>query len=237
MSTTTTQPAASTTWRGSRRSALRLFGAAAVAVPVGGVISGITGAPTAEAAAASVTKPIKRAKTALANAKTQLSKRQYAKAITSLRTVRVNNAAAHKAALALIGKPPTDPESDEPPGPPAVLAVLNLTHLISVNVVKMFAGMKSHPKVVSALLATLLYPQQRRDKMIARIIKLPAEGDGADYADDLSDTVPSYAQEVSVTKNALAKYKLSAAGRKGLRKELARVTATRKVMTTAFGDE
>jgi hypothetical protein len=226
-----------TTWSGSRRSVLRLLAAAAVAIPAGGVVAVAGVAPAADGATPSVTAPINRAKGALSLAKTQLSKRQYAKAIDSLRLVRVNSASAHQAALALIGKPPTDPESDEPPGPAAVLAVLSLAHLISVEVVKMFAGMKSHPRVVDALLATLLYPQRRRDTMIAKIIALPAEGAGADYADDLSDTVPTYAQEIAVTKAALTTYQLSAAGRTGLRQELARVTATRNVMTRAFGDE
>ncbi|KHL15126.1 hypothetical protein CLV56_1570 [Mumia flava] len=189
------------------------------------------------AASPTVATPVARAKSALADARAQLKKRRYAKANASLKRVRVNSGRAHVAALALIGKPPTDPESDDPPGPPAVLAALGLQRRISIDAATMFAGMKTHPKVVQALRATLYWPHRRRDAMIARVIGLPPEGAGADYPDSMADTIAGYTKEIATINKALTRYRLSAGGRTGLRNALARVKATKRVVTVAFGDE
>ena len=116
--------------------------------------------------------------------------------------------------MALIGAPPTDPESDDLPGPPAVIAVLGLEHRIGMGVVDLFDGMK-RPGVVRALRVTLGTTHHRRNVMLDRVIALPAEGARDDYADGMADTLGIYNQEVQKVTTALRTYRLSPSGRVG----------------------
>jgi hypothetical protein len=182
----------------------------------------------------SVAVPIRRARTALKAVNTRFQRRQYALALQSLGVVRLNVSKAHKAGMAQIGAPPTDPESDDPPGPVSVVAVLNLEHGVGTAVVKLFNGM-TRPGVVMDLRYTLRNVHVTRDKMLNAVIALPPEGAGADYADDMADTVGIYGAEVTLVTTALKQYRLSESGRIGLRRALARVRATQKNVNTAFG--
>ncbi len=155
----------------------------------------------------SVAKPVALAYAALAKAKMQAANRWVNRASDSLETVRVNTRRAHTEAMNLIGKPPIDPESDDPPGPPAVMAVLRLERTIGLGIVPLFNARKS-TTFVQALGYTLYVTQTTRDKMLDRVIGLNPEGAGADFADDMADTVGGYTTEVNQIANALATYEL-----------------------------
>lgn len=190
---------------------------------------------TNAASVGSVSAPIGRADDALQRAIAQIRAHHYAKARVSLRTVRRQGAQAQEIATSLIGAPPTDPESDDAPGPPAVLAVLGLEHRITMQVVDLFDGMKRFRVVVRALRKTLGSTHYRRDVTLTKVIRLPAEGARADYADGMADTLGIYTQEVRKVTTALKIYRLSPSGRVGLRQALVRVQATKAKVNRAFG--
>jgi hypothetical protein len=157
--------------------------------------------------------PLTRARASLVAAHLRLTKRNYTKALVSLKALRDNLGQAHRAGMAQIGKPPRDPESDVPPGPAAVIAVLNLEHRIMMEV-PFFNGLKTSP-VIESLRYTLLTTHRLRNAMLSRVIALPVEGAGADYDDDMSDTP---------------------AARVGLTKALARARATQAKVNMRWGD-
>jgi hypothetical protein len=185
----------------------------------------------------SVANPIRLAEEALAEAKAQVAKRQLDEAITSLGAVRDNVEKAHTAGMAQMGKPPSDPESDDPPGPPSVIAVLGLEHRVATGVVPLFNGSKEEKAFVDALLNTLSVTYTTRDEMLNRVIGLDPEGAGADYADDVGDTGEVYTAEVKQITTALNQYQLSPSGQQALSDALTRVRATQAKVDKAFGDE
>ena len=175
-----------------------------------------------------------RARTALDRAIVHLQTHHYGKAINSFRIVRLQLTRAHAAGRAQIGAPPTDPESDDPPGPPSVLAVLNLDHRVATKVVPIFNGMR-RPGIVWALRRTMWRMHYERIVMLNAVIRLPDEGAGADYVDGMADTVGIYTQEVRRLQSALATYRLSSTGRTALRRALVRSQATKTKFDRAFG--
>ncbi|MCW2767470.1 MAG: hypothetical protein JWO11_3429 [Nocardioides sp.] len=181
-----------------------------------------------------VTNEVKKAQAALASAAAEIGAGHYLNGRQSLAVVRSQGKAAQVDATALIGKPPTDPESDDPPGPPAVMAVLKLEHSIDTGVVALFDKM-TRPKVLSALRRTLASTQNRRTIMLNTVIALPPEGAGADYSDDMPDTLGMFSQEVKAISAALATFKLTSSGKSGLTHALARAKATKTKMQKAFG--
>jgi hypothetical protein len=207
-----------------------------LATPVAALVAvlSLTIAPADSASAGAVSAPIQRADTALDRASVQIRAHRYAKARASLVTVRRQSTQAQRIATSLIGAPPTDPESDDVPGPPAVMAVLRLEHRISMQVVDLFNGMK-RPGVVTELRRTLWKDHRRRNVMLDKVISLPAEGARADYADGMADTLGIYKQEVQQVTTALSTFRLSPAGRDGLRRALVRVRATNTKVNRAFG--
>jgi hypothetical protein len=178
--------------------------------------------------------PLARARTALIAAKLRLKLRNYAKALVSLKALRDNLGGAHRAGMAQIGKPPKDPESDEPPGPAAVTAVLNLEHRVMMEVVPFLNGMKTSA-VIESLRFTFLTTHRLRNAMLSNVIALPAEGAGGDYDDGMSDTLDLYTSEVTLTTRALGLYKLTPAARVGLTNALARARATQKKVNARWG--
>jgi hypothetical protein len=136
--------------------------------------------------------------------------------------------------MAQIGKPPSDPESDDPPGPPSVIAVLNMEHHVGIGLVPLFNRMKE-AAVVNALQDTLRFTYDDRDKMLNRVIALPPEGAGADYSDSMSDTLGLYAVEVNQITDGLKEYQLIPHGRAALNYDLKRVRATQAKVNKAFG--
>src|SRR5262245_50060978 len=186
------------------------------------------------APAATMKEPIRRADTALQRAVVQVHASRYGQAKLSLAAVRREGKRAHVIAMSLIGAPPTDPERDDLPGPPAVLGVLGLEHRIGMGVVELFDGTR-RPGVVSALRRTLWTTHRRRNARLDKVIRLPAEGARVDYADGIADTLRIYTQEVRRVTTALETYQLSPAGRVGLRRALHRVQATTVKVNRAFG--
>ncbi len=201
---------------------------------VGGSVSIGAQEELAVVAATSVSTPIQRASAALQRAVTQIRAHRYGQARASLETVRIKGRRAQEIATGLIGAPPTDPESDDVPGPPAVLAVLRLEHRIGMQVVDLFNGQKGS-RIVRALRTTLWATHGRRTIMLDKVIRLPAEGARADYADGMADTLAIYKQEVTSVTTALKTYRLSPSGRTGLRRALVRVRATNVKVNRAFG--
>jgi hypothetical protein len=200
----------------------------------GSTVSTVAQEELGAVAATSVSVPIQRASAALQRAVTQLRAHHYAEARASLETVRIKGRRAQEIATSLIGAPPTDPESDDVPGPPAVLAVLGLEHRITMQVVDLFNGQKGQ-RMVRALRTTLWATHGRRTIMLDKVIALPAEGARADYSDGMADTLGIYRQEVTSVTTALETYRLSPSGRIGLRRALVRVKATNLKVNRAFG--
>ena len=186
------------------------------------------------AAAGTLKGHIDRADRALARASRQVRAGRYHRAIKSLRRARLHTNQANTTARSLIGAPPADPESDDPPGPPAVLAATNLDYRISTRTVALF-NRHRRPRLVAALRRTLTAAQTGRDRILDVVIAQPEEGEGGDYADGMADTLGQYSREVSAISTAIKTFTLSPAGRTGLRNALARAQATQAKVTTAFG--
>lgn len=178
--------------------------------------------------------PLARARASLVAAHLQLKKRQYAKALVSLKALRYNLGRAHRAAMAQIGRPPKDPESDDPPGPAAVMAVLDLEYHIMMSV-PLFNGMKTGA-VIESLRSTLFTAHRLRNAMLSRVIALPPDGAGGDYDDGMSDTLELYTAEVTLITRALGLYKLTPSARVGLTKARARAQATEAKVLLRWGD-
>ena len=184
--------------------------------------------------AASVSKPIQRAKAALATAESRLERGRYTKALAALKSVRYNGWRAHKIGMSLIGKPPTDPESDEPPGPPAVIAVTNLEHRVTMRLVPFFNGQRRN-WVVEPLRETVRKAVGRRHRMLNKVIALPAEGKRGDYDDSMSDTLGTYRAEKALLTNAIQTYQLTDRAATGLRTIRAKVRKTSANVNRVWG--
>jgi hypothetical protein len=181
-----------------------------------------------------VSTPITRANAALTRATTELKAHHPRRAIAALNDLKYQLGRAHVAAMNQIGKPPTDPESDEPPGPPAVLTVLALEHRVGTRLVPTFDG-RTRTDVVDALRLVLYSTHHRRDVILDRVIALPAEGARGDYEDGMADTLGQYTQEVNQLSTAVSTYRLTSAGKVALDNALTRVRATQAKVNAAFG--
>jgi hypothetical protein len=186
---------------------------------------------TASTAAAS---PITLANAAIARTQLQIRNLQIAKAIATLGTLRTYVRRAHTAAMAQIGKPPTDPESDDLPGPPAVTADLALENRVTRALVPL-VNRRRRADIVAALNYTLYVTHTLRQQMLTKVTGLDPEGDGGDYADGLADTLPMYAAEVTLITNGLRTYRLTAAGRLALKRALTRSRRANATMIAAYG--
>ena len=191
-------------------------------------------APATAAGTAGAGTPISRADAALARAAAAIAAHQPGRAAQALLTLRRNINGAHRIAMAQIGKPPADPESDDPPGPPAVMAVLALEHRVDTKVVNLPVGKRS-ATVVNALRLAIAVDHARRSTMLHRIVALPAEGDGGDYADGMADTLPVYAAEVQQLTTAVYRVPHTAAAHRVLVPALLRVRATNALVNAAYG--
>ena len=177
---------------------------------------------------------IRRARAALARAESRFANHRYGRGLDALVTLRRTAGKAHRAAVDLIGKPPTDPESDEPPGPPAVIKVLGLERAISVRIAALFNGM-TRAAVVDSLRRILGITHRRRDAMLDRVIALNPEGAGGDYDDGMADILPAFTSEVNKLQNGVDTYELTPSGREGLVRALRRAIATRDKVEQRFG--
>jgi hypothetical protein len=217
-------------------SVLLALGAAGLTSPAAwGAEATTSNAPGARAPVARpVATPITRANAALARATTEVRSGHPRRAITALGTLRYQLGLAHKSAMNQIGKPPADPESDEPPGPPAVLAVLALDHRVDLGIVPLFDG-RTRTDVVDALRSTLAADHKRRSAILDRIIALPAEGARGDYEDGMADTLGQYPKEEKQLTTAIATYRLTPMSSTALHNALTRVRATTAKVDAAFG--
>jgi uncharacterized membrane protein (UPF0182 family) len=182
----------------------------------------------------SVSTPIDRASAAIERAETRFADHRISRALDALAALRRAELEAHQAAIAQIGKPPTESVSAEPPGPPSVMAVLNLEQRVAVRLPPIFDGLTLEQVVVS-LRHTLWVTQGRRDRMLDIVIALDQEGAGADYADGMAATLPAFTDEITTLRNGLDSYALTASGRASLTSALERVRATRDRVNEAFG--
>jgi hypothetical protein len=172
------------------------------------------------------------ARAALNTAVQNLDNAHYAKAVENLRIMKRETRIAHKAATALVGRPPA-PESDTPPGVPAVTRIAGLEHRISVTLVPFFRGPRAR-YVKRPLNYGLTTADVCRKRMLAKVIALAA-GRRDDYSDNLADTLPGYRTELTAIKAQLAGDRLSAYARTALRSAHTVVAATQAAMQNAFG--
>jgi hypothetical protein len=156
------------------------------------------------------------------------------RAIDALLVVTRQVRRANYAAMHQVGKPPNDPESDDIPGPPAVVAVLLLDHRVSRSVVAWFDG-QTRARVMDTLLVALEVTHRRRHGVLDEVIALPAEGDFGEYADLMADRLTVYTQEVNQVSSARAEYTLTPLVRDGLGVALDRAHATQAKVDAAFG--
>jgi hypothetical protein len=178
--------------------------------------------------------PIQKAREALERAVTRFAQHRIQRGLDALATLRRTAGVAHRAAVNKIGKPPTDPESDELPGPPAAFAMLTLEHQIGVRLPPIFNRMRRE-RVLSSLGYTLWLTHRRRDLMLDKVIALNPEGQRAEYADGMADTLSAFTNEVKTLRNGLDTYVLTSSGRSKLTSALNRVKATRARVNTVFG--
>lgn len=176
---------------------------------------------------------VTKARAALKGALSDLDTGHLDRARRELRAVRRSTQAAHAAATALIGKPPSDPESDDPPGVAAVLKVGALEHSVAMALVPMFGDPQGHA-VHRPLGKGLVQAVACRDAMLGRVIALKA-GARDDYVDGLSDTLPTFDQELAAIALQLAGDDLTDGGRTRLTSAQTVVTRTRAAMRGTFG--
>jgi uncharacterized protein len=181
-----------------------------------------------------VSIPIERAKTALNTVERRIADLLFDQAPESLGLVRHAIAQANRAAADQIGLPPGDPESDDPPGPGSVFAVLKLDHLVTIRLVPLLDGLMD-TEVLRALQSTLSRTQRSREALLDAVITLPAEGARADYDDGMSDTLGVYPAEENVITTALLAFELTEPARAGLTHVLAQVQATDAKAVAVWG--
>jgi hypothetical protein len=220
-------------------------GVAIATLALAGGVAGLAGtpAPAQAGTTASACVPVSRttdwksaataADTALGKALVYVRKGRYVRATKQLRVVKRKTRNANTAATALIGKPPTDPESDDPPGVTAVLKVSGFDHRITLALVPLFSD-RSGQHVVASLSRALYKAAACRDVMLGTVIaQRPAVRD--DYVDGLSDTLPVYPKELAALAAALAGRDLTPAGRSTLERTRRVVSATSAAMGSVFG--
>jgi len=228
----------SSTRRSATRVAAGMIGLATAAALLAGTSSQATAATTSQTCVSSAPtlawKPaVTNATAALTKTLSNLQKHQYALAISHLRVVGHQTRIAHTAATALIGRPPTDPESDVPPGIAAVQRVSGLEHSITIKLLPTLQNL-TRTHAVAHIGAKINVAVACRDVMLAKVIALrPAARD--DYADGLADTLPTYDQELKAMTAALAGTGLTPAARTSIQHAQQVVTATRAEMQRVFG--
>jgi hypothetical protein len=174
----------------------------------------------------------KKANLALAGAVTSLQNQDYDTTVTKLRNLKRQARIATTGAAGEIGKPPTDPESDDPPGPTAVLKVARLEHQVTLKLVPLFDQLRG--QAVGPLGSTLNVSAACRDALLGAVLaQRPAALD--DYADGLSDTLPDYKKELTAFSTVLGSGVLVDQARTALSTAQQTVTATSDAMEKAFG--
>jgi hypothetical protein len=193
---------------------------------------GATTACPRTSGSASWSTALPRARTALDAAVTAVQHENHNRAIDRLRALKHWVRVAHTSATSLVGKPPTDPESDEPPGPNAVQRTAGVEHQVTLQLVPLFDHLRG--RVVRPLGRSLTVADSCRRVMLNKVIALrPAARD--DYTDGLSDTLPDYKKELTTLSAALRTGALTTRARTSLEHDRKIVTATRNAMQKTFG--
>jgi hypothetical protein len=210
-------------------------GLTALALGLGlALTSGADPATAASQSANPLSSETQRADAAVDRAVTHVHAGRYGKAKKDLESARTHTVNANKLAFSLIGAPPTDPESDDPPGPPAVLKALRLDQRVTTRLVPLYDGM-TRPGVVLKLRLAVGGAQTQRDVIVDKVVALPPEGAGADYADGLADSLGLFTREVNTLQSAVNTFTLTDPARVGLSNALDRARATKDKMDAAFG--
>jgi len=223
-----------------RPNARARVGLTALALALGvGLAAPLTTAPAQAQGAQAVQSPtvaanVKHADAALARAVTQVRAGHLRRARNWLDVVRSHARAANVGALNLIGAPPVDPESDDPPGPPAVTKALKMDYRVGTGAAALFDG-RAALGFISTVRRTVAVVQRRRAAVIDKVVGLPAEGARADYADGLTDTLPIFTREVTFFTRALSSFDLAPTARTALDRALARSRDAQAAMERAFG--
>jgi hypothetical protein len=178
--------------------------------------------------------PVRKATKALANAALHRKLGQFRKARYSMLSLSIWLQRAHKAGMAQIGAPPTDPESDIPPGPDSVIAVFALEHAVVVRVTAMTDRLTVGIRVKAVLYDATSLRTIMMTKVVNLVLKDP-EGAGGDYSDGMTDTVPIYPAEVTAVKKELTTGSLTTTNRQTLTVVLARSKATVTLVNKGFG--
>jgi hypothetical protein len=182
---------------------------------------------------ASVANPMHRTEQSLNAAKQAIASGDTAKAVSSLKAVRGNVIQANNAARAQMTAQPTDPESETPPGPDSVEAVLTQETTVATRLAGMLNGKRG--MVVDGISPALRSTVNVCDSLVSTVTALDPEGSGGDYADGMSDILPDFDSEVATLQADLNNEQLSAGGRSVLAAALDKAKKTQAKMTAAYG--
>jgi hypothetical protein len=180
-----------------------------------------------------VATSIHRAQVILDAAQLAVDTRNATTATAAFKALPVAIKRADAAARTQMAAVPTDPEAETTAGPDSVLAVLALEQGAITSIAGLFDGQGG--ATVDSATHALFGVMNLRDKLVAAVIALPPEGEGAAYADGMADSVGGYDDEVANITEALAVDKLSTGGRKVLTAALAQSKKTQEAVTAAFG--
>jgi hypothetical protein len=219
----TRRPTRRRPWRGTAVLFLSVAVGVSLVAPVAASAADRTpalGPVTASAVPAAPNALIASARASQKNALRYLETRQYTKAMTALRTLRIKMAAAHRAGL-------------HPTTPNRVIAVLGLEHQVAMGLLHPFRGLTNR-SVINVLQTTLSNTLANRAAMLKAVIALPQE-EASDYEDGMADTLPIYSTEVKAYRVARNRYRLAPQARTALTRDQARVISTAQLVATAFG--
>lgn len=156
-----------------------------------------------------------------------------AKALASLKSLRINVFRADRAARHQMNAVPADPEAETTPGPDSVVAVLTLDQTVITTLAGLFDTKQG--TIIDGLTPALFATMNTRDKLLDAVIALDPEGAGADYADGMADTVDGYTDELANIGEALSDDQLSVGGKKVLTAALKQSQAAGTKVANAFG--
>jgi hypothetical protein len=219
--------------RTSRSAVLAVLAAALVVVASPAVAT--AAAPPADDAVvlpSRVGNAINRAQILLDAASLAIDTHDSTKAVAALQAISAGVTRADKAARVQMDAVAA-PDSETTPGPDSVVAVLTLDQTVVTSLAGLFDGQTG--AIVDAATHSLFATMNTRDKLLATVIALPAEGAGADYSDGMADIVTGFDDEAANLTEALANDKLSAGGRKVLTAALAQSQRAQAAAAAAFG--
>jgi hypothetical protein len=159
--------------------------------------------------------------------------RQWVEARRALLTASVGFISANKAVLhQVLAGTDADAQKESTAGPDSALAGLKVAQVSIGELAGLFGEIRG-AAVARSIGTTLRATQVKRAELLAVLVGLGSEGDGADYADALTDTVPSYVAELASIQEALADDRLTGTARTALQAALIRSQAAEAAMNAA----